>query len=119
MFSFQLSVMRVVTVVRLVLQLVLVSADPQEPQDDLQEVECVRSVRNSSLLVISPSVLSSVQAGAGSHCHHCFTLLDNDQPILQVRHSYHHHHHHHHHHPCSRAAGLLAMAAIKTVSSVN
>ena len=78
MFSFQLSV---VVLVVFLLQVVLVSADPQE---DPPVSGCVRRARNSSLVVISPSLLTSVLAGAGSDCRHCFTLLDNDQPILQV-----------------------------------
>ena len=79
MFSFRQSVVRVVGVL---LQIFLVRAEAQKV---LQVSSCVRSVRNSSLLVISPSVLTSVLAGAGPHCQHCFTLLDNDLPILQVR----------------------------------
>merc|ERR1712048_716393 len=55
----------------------MVLADPQEMSD------CVRSMKNSSLVVISPTVLSSLLDGAGSDCQHCFTLLDDDQPILQ------------------------------------
>ena len=68
----------------LVLQVALVSGDPQEAP---QVPGCVRRARNSSLVRVSPSVLTSVLAGAGSDCRHCFTLLDNDQPILQVRQS--------------------------------
>ena len=85
MFSFQLSVLVGMMGLGLGLQLVLVSGDPQEVP---QMLGCVRRARNSSLAVrVSPSVLTSVLAGAGSDCRHCFTLLDNDQPILQVRQS--------------------------------
>ena len=80
MFFFQLGMMGVMGVL---LQVFLVKAEAQEVA---QVSGCVRSVKNSSLLVISPSVLGSVLAGAGPHCQHCFTLLDNDQPILQVSH---------------------------------
>ena len=85
MFSFQLSVLVGMMGLGLGLQEVLVSGDPQEVP---QMLGCVRRARNSSLVVrVSPSVLTSVLAGAGSDCRHCFTLLDNDQPILQVRQS--------------------------------
>ena len=84
MFSFQLSVLMGLMGLGLGLQVVLVSGDPQEVP---QMSGCVRRARNSSLVRVSPSVLTSVLAGAGSDCRHCFTLLDNDQPILQVRHA--------------------------------
>ena len=61
MFSFQLSVMRVVTVVRLVLQLVLVSADPQEPQDDLQDLQPDSDVHSGILADLSQIHLQCVQ----------------------------------------------------------
>ena len=111
MFSFQLSVM-----VWVLLPVFLVSGDPQA--DPLMS-GCVRRARNSSLVVISPSVLSSVLAGAGSDCRHCFTLLDNDQPILQVSQLHSPSHPHDQDDPSYRVAGRQGTAVTQTVSSAG
>ena len=47
---------------------------------------CLSHHLNSSSVRISPVVLAGVLAGAGPHCHHCFTLLQDGQPVLQVGH---------------------------------
>jgi len=54
-----------------------------ELSQPVTEISCVSQHQNSSLVLISPQVLRSVLAGATESCHHCFTLLQDDKPILQ------------------------------------
>ena len=45
---------------------------------------CVTDHQNRSVVRISPDLLRSVLAGEGPQCDQCFTLLQDQTPVLQV-----------------------------------
>ena len=59
---------------------------PSSSPSSSSSSSCLSHHHNSSSVRISPLVLAGVLAGAGPHCHHCFTLLQDGQPVLQVGH---------------------------------